>query len=358
MVPVSQLQFARKYPFSSIAKTAVRQLVPSLDAIDQPILDAAIQLVEVCASTSPKTRRAYVERHFSQRDLSYPEFLSRDVSLFPVTKIILSFLHNPTLNERFAGLMGDLTFEYLVNEKDRVSIWLDVARDLNVKADILVENNVQKLVISLPQYLAFPLQDGQLHLVNQSVRHGNIVLEENLACRWLAEGVHHSILQSLPVDTRGFPAFLRESAMQAQSRINVIRVSETQSLSSGIILSAFPPCMVKLYGEITSGVNLPHMARFDLATFLINVPMPHEDIVNVFSKASNYDERITRYHLDNLSGRSSGKKYSMPACIKVREHGLCISRTCNVTHPLQFYRRESEKPSETSNDSPTVDEKK
>ncbi len=246
MVPISQLQFARKYPFSSVAKTAVRQLVPNLDAIDKPILDAAIQIIEVCASTSPKSRRAFVERHFAQRDLSYPEFLSRDVSVFPVTKILLSYLRNPTLFDRFATLMGDLTFEYLVNEKERISVWLDVAADLNVKADIITENNAPKIVLSLPQYLSFPLQDGQLHLVNQSLRHGKVVLEENIACRWLAEGVHNAIIHSLPVDVKGLPSFLQEAAMQAQSRINVIRTAETQSLSSGVVLSAFPPCMDKL----------------------------------------------------------------------------------------------------------------
>ena len=75
--------------------------------------------------------------------------------------------------------------------------------------------------------------------------------------------------------------------------------------------------------------------------FLVNIQMPQEDIVALFAKAPNYDERITRYHVDNISGKHSGKKYSAPSCAKVREHSLCISRTCNVMHPMQFYERES-----------------
>ena len=139
-------------------------------------------------------------------------------------------------------------------------------------------------------------------------------------------------------------------ANELRTRIQSQQTQEKKELSHGVTIEAVPPCMDKMYSEITSGVNLPHMARFDLATFLVNIDMPHEDIVTVFSKASNYDERVTRYHLDNLSGKKGGKKYSAPACARVREHGLCISRTCNVVHPLQFYQREQTNP--TSNKEP------
>jgi DNA primase large subunit len=350
MIPISQLQFARKYPFTSPAKRAVRQLAPDLNAIDSAHFQAALDWIQVLGSSSPQVKRAFVENHVRQKDLSYSEFLSRDVVVFPLLKIILSQIRRPVLYERFASLMGDLSFEYLSNEKDKISSLLEMSRELGVKMDADVVDTTPVFRIPLSSYLSFPLKDAQLHLVNQSVDHGIVCLSTNAASRWLAEGVHSLILRSLPVDVRGLPPVFVEWSTQAQVRLSAQQVQESKSLTSGVVLTAFPPCMEKLYGEITSGVNIPHMARFDLATFLINIRMPHEDIVGVFAKASNYDERITRYHLDNLSGKSSGKQYSMPACSKVREHGLCVSRTCDVSHPLQFYRREVDRPTEESSE--------
>lgn len=361
MVPVSQLQAARKYPFSSVAKNAVKQLAPSLVEIDRKAFDSAFALIEAAASTNPKERRAFVEHHTGKKDLSYPEFLANDVLAYPLAKILLSQVRNPILYAKFADLMGDLTFEYVANERERIPALLDLAAELHLKMEPVSVSGGALFHVPLVQYVSVPFRDGQLHLVHQSVQKGKVELDMNSASRWLAEAVHALVLASLPVDVKGLPQPFGEMASQLQSRLQARHAEESKlSITGGVILSAFPPCMEKLHSEITSGVNLPHMARFDLATFLVNVHMPYEDIVSVFAKASNYDERITRYHVENLSGRSSGKQYSAPACTKVREHGLCISRTCNVTHPLQFYRRAIEQGSAAaiSMDSPeSTDEK-
>lgn len=339
MVPLSQLQFARKYPYTSVAKSVVKQLVPDLSRIDSSAMESALLILDACAASSPKVRRKFVESHFSKRELSYAEFLQNDVLAFPLAKIILSHLAHPALYDRFAQLMGDLTLEYVNAEKDKISAFTTLAHELNVPSSFSLDDN-PVITLSLPVYLSIPFRDGQLHLVHQRMEKGLIHLEWNVACRWLAEKVHAHILSSLPVDVQGLPPVFNEVKQSAQSRLQQVRVQESKSvLTSGLVLEAFPPCMDKLYTDITSGVNIPHMARFDLATFLVNVRMPFEDIISVFAKASNYDEKITRYHVGNLAGKN-GKTYSSPACAKIREHGLCISRTCNVTHPLQYYERE------------------
>ncbi len=341
-VSITQLQFARRYPFSSQARSALKQLSPRMDQLDAAIFERAFELISTSVLGNGKQQSAYISSHLKQRELSYEEFLVQDVISFPISKILLSFQKNPAAYARFASFMGDLTFTYLVNEKDKLSNFLDMAQDLKLRVDLRQENNKQQIAIPLTQYVAFPLGDAQLHLVNQSVENGFVSLELNAACRWLAEVVHAQILSSLPVDTKGLPPIFEEKSSQLLQRMREIQsVQAKSSVMGSVNIEAFPPCMDKLYSELHSGVNLPHMARFDLATFLVNIEMPHSDIISLFAKASNYDERITRYHVDNLSGKTSGKKYSAPSCMKVREHGLCISRTCNVMHPLQFYKRES-----------------
>ena len=283
--------------------------------------------------------------------MSYPEFLSRDILAFPLVKILLSYVNNPLLFDRFASVMGDLAFEYMANEKDRVTVILDLAQEFSLKLDVVSNDSQSFFRIPLSQYLSFPLQDAQLHLVNQSVHEGKVSLSVNAASRWLAEAVHHSVRSSLPVDTNGLPSFFSESASSVSDALSALRSQESRALSGEIRFDAFPPCMEKLHGEIASGVNIPHMARFDLATFLININMSTAQVVDVFSKAANFDERVTRYHVENLSGKETGKKYSVPSCAKIREHGLCVSRTCNVGHPLQFYRREALRDTEEKTES-------
>lgn len=344
MVPISQLQLARKYPYTSVAKNVVKQLVPDLTQIDPSSFESALAMVDACSITTPKARRKLVEDHFSKRELSYAEFLQNDVLAYPLTKIILSQLRHPLLYERFAQLMGDLTFEYLNAEKDKLGAFSDLARDMNVPVAVSLDTS-PIVSLSLPTYLSIPFRDGQLHLVHQPLEKGYVKLEWNVACRWMAERVHANVLHSLPVDTQGLPSVFNDILKVAQTRLQNVRTQEAKAtITSGLVIEAFPPCMDKIYTDISSGINIPHMARFDLATFLVNVHMPFEDIISVFAKASNYDEKITRYHVGNLSGKTSGKMYSSPACAKVREHGLCISRTCNVTHPLQFYQRELSAP--------------
>ncbi len=341
-VPIVQLQYARRYPFSQQGKNVLKQLAPNMEQLNEGVFLRAFELAIVALTSNGKQQQAFISSHLKQRELSYEEFLVQDVIAFPIAKILLSFQRNPSAFERFAGLMGDLTFEYLVNEKEKLSNFLDLAQGLKLRVDLRQEEHLQWIAIPLTQYIAFPLRDAQLHLVNQRVDKGFIILDINAACRWLAEVAHAQILASLPVDTKGLPSVFEEKASQLQQKLREIQTTQAKAVALGVVnIQAFPPCMDKLYSDLSSGVNLPHMARFDLATFLVNIEMPHPDIITLFSKAPNYDERTTRYHVDNLSGKTSGKKYSAPSCAKVREHGLCISRTCNVMHPLQFYTRES-----------------
>jgi DNA primase large subunit len=343
MIPISQLQFARKYPFTQQAKQAVKQLSPSMEELDPNSFETALQLVRASAIRNQRQRRSFVEQHFSRKDLSYEEFLANDVLAFPLSKIFISYIANDSLYDRFSSLIADLTFEYLVNEKDRLRAFLDLVNDLKLNVTVKTEDDQSIILIPLTEYLSIPVRDAQLHLVNQSVESGLVLVDLNASFRWLAEVVHHTIRTSLPVPLKGLPEIVEKYSAKALEVFQQAQKQEFKhSVFGNVRVDSFPPCMEKMYSELNSGINLPHMARFDLATFLINISMHNDSIINLFSKAPNFNEQTTRYHVENLSGKKSGKKYSAPSCSKLREHGLCISRTCNVHHPLQFYRREKE----------------
>jgi DNA primase large subunit len=87
------------------------------------------------------------------------------------------------------------------------------------------------------------------------------------------------------------------------------------------------------------------MERFALVSFLANVHMGVEDIVKLFSQVSDFNESLTRYQVEHISGtRRGGKPYTPPTCKTLQSHGICRAqsdgrRICgNIAHPLQYYR--------------------
>ena len=79
------------------------------------------------------------------------------------------------------------------------------------------------------------------------------------------------------------------------------------------------------------------MARFVIATFLINIGLEKEKIVDIFRNQENFNEKRTLYHIEYLMGeRGCGKRRIWPNCDKIKEYGLCVS-DCGVKNPLVLY---------------------
>jgi DNA primase large subunit len=110
----------------------------------------------------------------------------------------------------------------------------------------------------------------------------------------------------------------------------------------GLVPEALPPCVKAIYSKALQGENLSHQERFALATFLLNVGLDVEQVLEVFRNMPDYNERIARYQVEHLAGlRGSQKKYSPPSCRTMVSWGLCPGREeCKRNHPLsEYYRR-------------------
>ncbi len=110
----------------------------------------------------------------------------------------------------------------------------------------------------------------------------------------------------------------------------------------GIRVECYPPCMKKILSDLKRGVNVPHTARFALASFLLNIGMSVDDVVNVFRNAPDFDEEKTRYQVEHIAGmRGKGEEYICPSCDTMRSYGNCYSDdSCSgIGHPIKYYRR-------------------
>jgi DNA primase large subunit len=119
--------------------------------------------------------------------------------------------------------------------------------------------------------------------------------------------------------------------------------TKIQELPKDIVTAAFPPCMKQLYDKAKSGRSISHISRFALTSFLINIGMSVEEVINLFRSSSDFNERLTRYQVEHIAGeRGSRTKYLPPKCSVLRTHGVCVNsnETCKkVIHPLSYYRR-------------------
>ena len=104
--------------------------------------------------------------------------------------------------------------------------------------------------------------------------------------------------------------------------------------------SITPPCIDHLYKVLNNSENLPHSARLLLATFLLFSGKSIEDIIEIFKKLPDYNEQITRYQLEHLSGKKGGsKKYFVPSCEKIKLENLCHETfVCKgIINPIHYW---------------------
>jgi DNA primase large subunit len=90
------------------------------------------------------------------------------------------------------------------------------------------------------------------------------------------------------------------------------------------------------------GENLPHSARVMLATYMLAIGKPIDEIVMMYQNAPDFNEKITRYQVEHLAGlKGSRTKYSVPSCEKLLNENLCFAtEECSgIVNPVQFGRR-------------------
>jgi DNA primase large subunit len=104
----------------------------------------------------------------------------------------------------------------------------------------------------------------------------------------------------------------------------------------------YPPCVKHALEVMNRGENLPHSARLMLATYMLAIGKPVDEIVEMFKNAPDFNERITRYQVEHLAGSKGNRtKYSVPSCDKLRTQNLCFAtQDCaGIINPVQFGRK-------------------
>jgi DNA primase large subunit len=325
-----------KYPF---LKEAVKYLkIPDLriEDLTNP------ELEEILKRAEEKVEEAILYTRVSRK----PEKADNEISSYPIAIILATATKSSFIQKRYALAEAKQTFEDLKDEpREKI-----LAFAQNFRWELAVNDNAEipyEFKLHFPDYLknTTHLREKKWKLVNRLLSNGNIYLTRNETARLLSEEVRKHVEKRL--ETKELPTF-PPKILEIAEKIKKLSVeklgkAEMEGFPQTIVQTAFPPCVKTLYQAISSGRHLSHIGRFTLTSFLVNIGMPPESVIELFKNFSDYSERMTRYQVEHIAGeKGSRTRYIPPKCDTLQTHGVCINpdEICQkIRHPLGYYRR-------------------
>ncbi len=264
--------------------------------------------------------------------------LPREVFSFLLAIVLLKLSGMQTLVRRFALAEARRAEKYL--ERDLANIYDESKKELAVRIiDDLFSIRVKKqddfFVISISDYLKHSVNfyEREWKLVNRHVVNGMVLLSSHETVRLIRAELGTYI--RVKINSTKMPDMLPGFEEPVDKLVSIAKKFSTPTVTTG----KYPPCIKHAIEVLEKGENLPHSGRFMLATFLLARGKSIEQIAPLFKNAPDYNERITLYQLNHLSGASgSGTQYVCPSCEKLKTQNLCFATPeCdNIFTPLQF----------------------
>ncbi|TFF94871.1 hypothetical protein EU546_04320 [Candidatus Thorarchaeota archaeon] len=182
-------------------------------------------------------------------------------------------------------------------------------------------------------------------LVNRHLDNGWVPVQKSELAR-LISGKFNNIILGSHIDVPPLPRRLAESIQRIESEVSkkVRSTGPTEFTEKSV--DAFPPCISQMRKDTLAGKNLSHSARFALASFLLNIGMTVDEVVDVFRPARDYIRSLAEYQVQHIAGQRGGRgAYTPPSCKKLQADSLCpvylgeaFDPLCEyISHPLSFY---------------------
>ena len=330
-----------KYPFTVEASSYVEKkfgrigLEELLNPNFEPIIERAVLRIRESVLTS-------------LRNLQNLKRWEDDVEIlsFPLAILMMKMVDDPYFQKKFALFEAKKASLYLENEN--LGKILDIAeKSFGWK----ISNGDSKvsgmLKIHFTSYLknASKLKEDKWKLVNRHLEYGNVYITKSEAVRLLEEEVKNHIQSKFEIkELVKLPEPILKKVEELKSFLQEQKkVLPSEETFGKINPQAFPPCIKAIYTDILAGKNVPHIGRFTLTAFLIQIGMDTQSIVKLYTSATDFDERITRYQVEHIAGLVGSKtKYKPLNCASMQTHGLCIGKDefcLKIKNPLTYYRK-------------------
>ena len=334
-----------KYPFLNEAALYVKETHFDLQEFDRGEMDFII-------NRSFKKIEDFLKVGESNYKL---EKFEVEILTFLASLLILKSVSVDVITKKFA-LLESMRFEkYLIDdlknsfkdEKKRLVLFKIFKEAF--KIDVYSETKISEFYkIRVIDYIrrSIVFHEQEWKLINRTVKDGYVYLTVTEVVRLFRNELSLIIVDKIKnMKLVTFPNQVVNKSQNLKSYWESVnkRWSNSAGADNGFVNknAVTPPCIDHLYKILNNGENLPHSARLLFATFLLFSGKSIEEIVEIFKKLPDFNERITRYQLEHLSGKKGGsKKYFVPSCEKIKLENLCYeTEVCKgIINPIQLLR--------------------
>jgi len=231
------------------------------------------------------------------------------------------------------------------------------------------KNDVRKTkenlyAIKIPKYLSIIRDKPELKLINQAVLNGYVIFNLETLFELLMSGIKThivskiekmSIVTDLDLKRRGVKVskFHPPSVVLPKEFISLIKkyeyldtfVSVNKTIKGHdknydkekLVIDCkkgYPPCVSYLIDKLNDDNKVSHFQRLTLASYLNKAGKSQEEIVQVFSNAPNFDDKVTRYQINQIVDSD----YMPASCERINEMGFCFrNNKCGlIKNPIQY----------------------
>jgi DNA primase large subunit len=273
-----------------------------------------------------------------------------EILSFPIAVMMTAATKDPFLKRRYALAEAKRTYNLLKQEnKEKI---MEIAKIFkwrikeSEKQDFLKETAKYDFALYFTDFLrnAAGFHEKKWKLVNRLLYDGYVYITKSEAARLIMEEVRSHIETKLEVKELTLPENITDRVMSLKQLFSKQRGElKLEEVPKEVVTTGFPPCIKSFHDSIIAGRHIPHVGRFALTSFLLNIGMTVENVVDLFRTLSDFNERMTRYQVAHIAGgKGSRTKYIPPKCETLRTHGVCpgMDEICRkVRHPLAYYRR-------------------
>jgi DNA primase large subunit len=269
-----------------------------------------------------------------------------DLSCLPLALWILRYIDENILTSRTINFVRDFVESYILSNRVSDEDIEIISREFSLA--INYETDYDCFSIPVGQFVAnvARLSGYNYRLVYQNVDRGIVSCQRSTVAKVIREAFVRNAFKS-------YNSIKHEDAVETLQPIyeeisNIISTLKASGIKVNVDLGTvdftlFPPCIKEYISEMREGINLPHMARFTLVSFLHKIGMENDAMVQLFKTAPDFNERMTTYQINHITGQISSTEYSPPKCSVLLSNHLCFKGDdpiCNkewLKHPLQYY---------------------
>ncbi|VVC02627.1 DNA primase large subunit PriL [Candidatus Burarchaeum australiense] len=308
---MADVLFCAKYPFTRSARELMAEKKLTLASIGGDAVERAKKRV------MGALKEGEIPKFIDMDDVAELE-----LGAYAVSRILLSLVKNRYFINRYAVAESKRASAYL--RDDSAENVLRVAGEIGIRGEKENEGYVMPVV----DYLLYAPGAKDYKLINKPLRSGAVLLTKREFTRVLEEAVRLGIERALPFSVPEAPGLLTRAADEIRQEGKGLEPKYEAKFEGG----DFPPCIASLVERLKMGENLNHTARWALAVFMLNAGVSVDAIVNLYSFAPDFDERITRYQVEHAKARG----YKMPTCSWMRSQGIGCEPPCRLSTPLRY----------------------